>query len=122
MGMPIDPDKHIVVTCGATEAMMASMLTVCDPGDEVIIFSPFYENYGADAILTGAKPVYVQLRPPQYSFDERELRRAFERKPKALVLCNPSNPSGKVFTRAGARCDSPPGRRARRVCHHRRGL
>jgi aspartate/methionine/tyrosine aminotransferase len=100
MGIPIDPDRHIVVTCGATEAMMASMLTVCDPGDEVIIFSPFYENYGADAILTGAKPVYVELRPPQYSFDEKELRRAFARKPKALVLCNPSNPSGKVFTRS----------------------
>ena len=99
MGMPIDPDRHIVVTCGATEAMMASMLTVCDPGDEVIVFSPFYENYGADAILTGAKPVYVELRPPDYTFDEKELRRAFARKPKALVLCNPSNPCGKVFSR-----------------------
>ncbi len=99
MGVPIDPERHIVVTCGATEAMMASMMTVCDPGDEVIIFSPFYENYGADAILTGAKPVYVELRPPGYTFDEKELRRAFTRKPKALVLCNPSNPSGKVFSR-----------------------
>jgi aspartate/methionine/tyrosine aminotransferase len=99
MGMPIDPDRHIVVTCGATEAMMASMLTVCDPGDEVIIFSPFYENYGADAILTGAKPVYVELRPPDYTFDAGELRKAFMRRPKALVLCNPSNPSGKVFSR-----------------------
>ncbi len=99
MGMSIDPDRHIVVTCGATEAMMASMLTVCDPGDEVIVFSPFYENYGADAILTGAKPVYVELRPPDYAFDAGELRQAFMRRPKALVLCNPSNPSGKVFSR-----------------------
>jgi aspartate/methionine/tyrosine aminotransferase len=99
MGIPLDPDRHLVVTCGATEAMMAAMLTVCDPGDEVIIFSPFYENYGADAILTGATPVYVPLRPPDFTFDEGELRRAFQRRPKALVLCNPSNPSGKVFTR-----------------------
>lgn len=99
MGIPIDPDRHIVVTCGATEAMMASLMTVCDPGDVVVIFSPFYENYGADAILTGAKPVYVPLHPPSYSFDYAELRRAFERRPKALILCNPSNPSGKVFAR-----------------------
>jgi len=99
MGIPVDPDRHLVVTCGATEAMMASMLTVCDPGDEVIVFSPFYENYGADAILTGARPVYVALRPPDFTFDPGELRRAFERRPKALVLCNPSNPCGKVFTR-----------------------
>ena len=99
MGIPIDPDRHIVVTCGATEAMMAAMMTVCDPGDEVIVFSPFYENYGADAILTGATPVYVPLRPPDFTFDEQELRRAFQRRPKALVLCNPSNPSGKVFSR-----------------------
>jgi aminotransferase len=99
MDIPIDPDRHIVVTCGATEAMMAAMMTVCDPGDEVIVFSPFYENYGADAILTGATPVYVPLRPPDFTFDEAELRRAFQRRPKALVLCNPSNPSGKVFSR-----------------------
>ena len=100
MGMDIDPDRNIVVTCGATEAMMASLMTICDPGDEVIVFSPFYENYGADAILTGARPVYVELRPPDFTFDPGELRAAFERRPKALVLCNPSNPSGKVFTRA----------------------
>ena len=99
MGIPLDPDRHLVVTCGATEAMMAVMLTVCDPGDEVIVFSPFYENYGADAILTGAKPLYVELRPPDFTFDPSELRRAFERRPRALVLCNPSNPCGKVFTR-----------------------
>jgi aminotransferase len=99
-GLPVDPDRHIVVTCGSTEAMMAAMLTVCDPGDRVIVFSPFYENYGADAILSGAEPIYVPLRPPDFAFDPAELRRAFERRPKALILCNPANPSGKVFTRA----------------------
>jgi aspartate/methionine/tyrosine aminotransferase len=100
MGIDIDPEKHLVVTCGATEAMMAAMMTVCDPGDRVIIFSPFYENYGADAILTGAVPVYVPLDPPDFSFDQGALERAFRQKPKALVLCNPSNPCGKVFTAA----------------------
>lgn len=99
MGIPLDPDRNIVVTCGSTEAMMTAMMTVADPGDEVIVFSPFYENYGADAILSGARPVFVPLHPPEYRFDREELRRAFERKPKALVLCNPSNPSGRVFSR-----------------------
>lgn len=99
MGMPIDPESHIVVTCGSTEAMMAGMMTACNPGDKVIVFSPFYENYVADTILSGAEPIYVALRPPQFNFDPEELRRAFEQKPKALILCNPSNPSGKVFTR-----------------------
>ncbi|HET6449850.1 MAG TPA: aminotransferase class I/II-fold pyridoxal phosphate-dependent enzyme [Spirochaetia bacterium] len=103
-GIPLDPDRHLVVTCGATEAMMASLMTVCDPGDEVIVFSPFYENYGADAILTGARPLYVPLSPPDYRFDEQELARAFQRRPRALVLCNPSNPSGRVFTRAELEC------------------
>ncbi|KAB2954244.1 aminotransferase class I/II-fold pyridoxal phosphate-dependent enzyme [Heliorestis acidaminivorans] len=98
MNLPIDPEKNIVVTCGSTEAMMVAMMTVCDPGDKVIVFSPFYENYVADTILTGAEPIYVPLRPPAYNFDEAELRRAFEQKPKALILCNPANPSGKVFS------------------------
>jgi aminotransferase len=98
MGIDIDPEKHVVVTCGATEAMMAAMMTVCDPGDRVIIFSPFYENYGADAILTGAVPLYVPLNPPDFSFHQATLERAFQQKPKALVLCNPSNPCGKVFS------------------------
>ena len=99
-GVPLDPEAHVVVTCGSTEAMMAAMMAACNPGDRVVIFSPFYENYGADTILTGAEPVYVPLRPPDFSFDPQELRRAFEEhRPKALVLCNPSNPSGKVFTR-----------------------
>ncbi|MDD5712350.1 MAG: aminotransferase class I/II-fold pyridoxal phosphate-dependent enzyme [Smithellaceae bacterium] len=98
MHVPLDPDAHIVVTCGSTEAMMTAMMTVCNPGEKVIIFSPFYENYGADTILSGANPIYVPLHPPEFSFDRDELRRAFEMRPKALVLCNPSNPSGKVFT------------------------
>lgn len=99
MGIPIDPDANIAVTCGATEAMMAAMMSVVNPGDEVVVFSPFYENYGADAILSGATPIYVPLVPPDFSFDRSTLRAAFQRKPKALILCNPSNPTGKVFTR-----------------------
>jgi len=99
MGLPLDPDAHFVVTCGSTEAMMVAMMTACNPGDKVIVFSPFYENYVADTILSGAEPIYVALRPPDFAFDPDELCRAFAQKPKALVLCNPSNPSGKVFTR-----------------------
>ena len=99
-GLPIDPDANLVVTCGSTEAMMAAMMTACNPGDKAIIFSPFYENYVADTILSGAEPIYVPLRPPDFAFDPAELRRAFEQRPKALILCNPSNPTGKVFTRA----------------------
>ena len=99
-GLPIDPDAHLVVTCGSTEAMMAAMMTACNPGDKVVVFSPFYENYVADTILSGAEPIYVPLRPPDFAFDPAELRRAFEQRPKALILCNPSNPTGKVFTRA----------------------
>src|SRR5438874_5103954 len=99
MGMEIDPQENIVVTCGSTEAMMVAMMTACNPGDKVIVFSPFYENYAADAILCGAEPIHVTLHPPDFSFDPDEIKRAFEEKPKALVLCNPANPSGKVFTR-----------------------
>lgn len=99
MGIPIDPDKHIVTTCGSTEAMMAAMMTVANPGDKVVIFSPFYENYGADTILSGAQPIYVPLKPPAFNFDPEELEDAFRQHPKALILCNPSNPCGKVFTR-----------------------
>jgi aminotransferase len=99
MGISLDPDRHLVVTCGSTEAMMVAMMTACNPGDSVVVFSPFYENYGADAILTGARPIYVPLRPPDFTFDPAELRAAFQQRPKALILCNPSNPSGKVFTR-----------------------
>lgn len=99
MGIPIDPDTQIVVTCGSTEAMMAAMMTVANPGDKVIVFSPFYENYGADTVLCGADPIYVPLVPPDYHFDPNVLEDAFRQHPKALVLCNPSNPSGKVFSR-----------------------
>ena len=99
MGIHIDPKENIVVTCGSTEAMMAAMMSVCNIGDKVIVFSPFYENYTADTVLSGSKPIYVELKPPTFTFDKNELRRAFEQKPKALVLCNPSNPTGKVFTR-----------------------
>jgi aminotransferase len=98
MGLPIDPATQIVVTCGSTEAMMAAMMTVVNPGDKVIVFSPFYENYTADTILSGADVIYVHLRPPHFGFDVNELEAAFKQKPKALILCNPSNPLGKVFT------------------------
>ena len=99
MGMEIDPDTEIVVTCGSTEAMMCAMMPVTDPGDRVVIFSPFYENYAADTILCGAEPVYVPLNPPDFGFDPEVLEDAFRGGAKALVLCNPSNPCGKVFTR-----------------------
>ena len=98
MGRTIDPNGEIVVTCGSTEAMMAAMMTVANPGDKVIVFSPFYENYGADAILSGAEPIYVPLYPPEFHFNADELEAAFKQHPKALILCNPSNPCGKVFT------------------------
>ena len=98
MGRTIDPNGEIVVPCGSTEAMMAAMMTVANPGDKVIVFSPFYENYGADTILSGAEPIYVPLHPPEFHFNVDELEAAFQQDPKALILCNPSNPCGKVFT------------------------
>lgn len=98
MGIPVDPNSEIVTTCGGTEAMMAAMMTICNPGDKVAIFSPFYENYGADTILSGAEPVYIPLVPPKYNFDPEKLEDAFRAVAKALILCNPSNPCGKVFT------------------------
>lgn len=97
-GVECEADRHLVVTCGSTEAMLASMLSVCNRGDKVIVFSPFYENYGADAILSGATPIFVHLEPPNWNFDPEELRRAFAQGVKAVVLCNPSNPTGRVFT------------------------
>ena len=99
MGRTIDPNSEIVVTCGSTEAMMTAMMTVTNPGDKVVIFSPFYENYDADTILTGAEPIYVPLTPPEFTFDPEVLENVFRQHPKALILCNPSNPCGKVFTR-----------------------
>ena len=109
-GVPVDPDRNLVVTCGSTEAMMVAMMTACNPGDRVVVFSPFYENYAADAILSGAEPVFVPLRPPSFAFDRAELESAFATNPKAIVVCNPSNPCGKVFTREellyiGALCE-----------------
>ena len=98
-GYEIDPETQVVVTCGGTEAMMAAMMTVCNPGDKVIVFSPFYENYGADAILSGAEPIYVPLVPPMFNYDSKVLEDAFRQHPKAIIVCNPSNPCGKVFTR-----------------------
>lgn len=100
MGRTIDPNREIVATCGSTEAMMCAMMTVTNPGDKVVVFSPFYENYGADTILSGAEPIYVPLTPPSFTFDPEVLEDAFRQHPKALVLCNPSNPCGRVFTRA----------------------
>lgn len=99
MDLDLDSNKNIVITCGSTEAMMAAMMSVCDPNDKVIVFSPFYENYGADTILCGANPIYVPLHPPVFNFDREELENAFKQNPKALILCNPSNPCGKVFSK-----------------------
>lgn len=95
----IDPEKEVVVTCGSTEAMMCAMMTVCNPKDQVLVFSPFYENYGADAILSGAKPIYIPLVPPTYSFDLQLIEDGFKQGAKAIIICNPSNPCGKVFTK-----------------------
>lgn len=99
MNLDLDSNKNIVITCGSTEAMMAAIMSVCDPNDKVIVFSPFYENYGADTILCGADPIYVPLHPPVFNFDKEELENAFKQNPKALILCNPSNPCGKVFSK-----------------------
>lgn len=98
-GNTTNPEENVVVTCGGTEAMMASMMAITNPSDKIIIFSPFYENYKADAILSRAEPIFVKLNPPNFDFDIDELENAFKQNPKAIILCNPSNPSGKVFTR-----------------------
>jgi aminotransferase len=103
--LQVDPDRHVTVCCGATEAMMATMMAIVDPGDEVIVFEPFYENYGPDAILSGATPRFVKLREPKapgagWTFDEDELGAAFSDKTRAIVINTPNNPTGKVFTRA----------------------
>src|ERR687886_624459 len=100
LGIEIDPETEITVTCGSTEGMIAAMMATVDPGEEVIIFEPFYENYAPDAILSDAVPRYVPLRPPDWSFDPEELSAAFNEKTKAIIICNPNNPTGKVFTRA----------------------
>jgi aspartate/methionine/tyrosine aminotransferase len=99
LGLSIDPETEITVTCGSTEGMIAAMMATVDPGDEVIVFEPFYENYGPDAILSDARPRYVPLRAPDWTFDREELRAAFNERTKAVIICNPNNPTGKVFTR-----------------------
>lgn len=99
IGREIDPETEIVVTCGGTEAMMCAMMTICNPGDKVLVFSPFYENYGADAILSGADPIYIPLVPPEYNFDMSLVEKGFQQGAKAIIVCNPSNPCGKVFSR-----------------------
>src|SRR5438270_9025697 len=98
-GRQVDPDAEVTVACGATEAMIAAMLATVDPGEEVIVFEPFYENYGPDCILSGAVPRFVTLRPPAWSFDEAELRAAFGSRTRAIVVNTPHNPTGKVFSR-----------------------
>jgi aminotransferase len=98
LGLEIDPETEITVTCGSTEGMIAAMMATVDPGEEVIVFEPFYENYAPDAILSDAKPRHVPLRAPDWSFDRDELRRTFNEKTKAIIVCNPNNPTGKVFT------------------------
>jgi aminotransferase len=97
--MDVDEEREIAVTCGATEAMIASILAIVDPGDEVVVFEPFYENYGPDAILAGAVPRFVALRPPDWTFDPGELAAAFTDRTRAIILNTPNNPTGKVFTR-----------------------
>jgi aminotransferase len=99
LGLSIDPETEITVTCGSTEGMIAAMMGCVDPGEEVILFEPFYENYAPDAILSDARPRYVALRAPDWTFDPEELRAAFNQKTKAIIICNPNNPTGKVFTR-----------------------
>jgi aspartate/methionine/tyrosine aminotransferase len=104
-GIDVNPEKEITVCCGSTEAMISTLLAVCNRGDEIVVFEPFYENYGPDAVLSGAKPKFVKLRPSseeggEWTFEETELRRAFDRHTKAIILNTPNNPTGKVFTRA----------------------
>ena len=100
LGLDVDPETELTVTCGSTEGMIAAMMATVDPGEEVVVFEPFYENYAPDAILSDAKPRYVPLRAPDWSFDPDELRAAFNANTKAIIVCNPNNPTGKVFTRA----------------------
>jgi aspartate/methionine/tyrosine aminotransferase len=99
-GVRVDPEREITICCGSTEAMMSSMMAIINPGDEVVVFEPYYENYGPDAILSGATPRFVKLRPPDWSYDEKELAAAFGPRTKAIILNTPNNPTGKVFTRA----------------------
>src|SRR5438067_8592401 len=98
-GRDVDADAQVTVSCGATEAMIAAMLAAVDPGDEVIVFEPFYENYGPDCVISGAVPRFIALRPPDWTFDHDELRRAFNTRTRAIVINTPPNPTGKVYSR-----------------------
>jgi aminotransferase len=98
MQREIDPETQVVVTCGGTEAMMSVVMSVCNPGDKIMVFSPFYENYSADAILSGAEPIFIPLVPPTYEFDINLIEDGFKQGAKAIIVCNPSNPCGKVFS------------------------
>ena len=120
--MEVDPEREITVTCGATEAMAAVFLALVDPGDEVIVFEPFYENYGPDAILAGATPVFVPLERPDWTLDPDRLRAAFTKRTKAIIVNTPHNPTGRVFTRDEIDADRRAVHRARRVGDHRRDL
>src|SRR5215472_2475576 len=99
-GVRVDPEREITICCGSTETMMSSMMAIINPGDEIVVFEPFYENYGPDAILSGATPRFVKLSPPDWCFNEEELAAAFGPHTKAIILNTPNNPTGKVFTRA----------------------
>ena len=122
-GVPVDPEREVTVTCGSTEAMIATLLAVLDPGDEVVVFEPFYENYGPDAILSGAVPRFVKLRPPDWTFDPRRAARAPSRRStRAIIVNTPNNPTGKVFTRAELETIAGAVPRARRAGRHRRDL
>jgi aspartate/methionine/tyrosine aminotransferase len=98
-GLRVDPEREITICCGSTEAMMASMMAIINPGDEIVVFEPFYENYGPDAILSGATPRFVKMQPPEWTYDEKELSATFGPRTKAIILNTPNNPTGKVFTR-----------------------
>lgn len=106
-GQTLDPETEIVVTCGGTEALMTAMMAIVDPGDKVILFSPFYEAYATDALLCGAEPIYVSLTGDDYTFDADELEAAFKQRPKAIFICNPSNPCGKVFRKTNCLLSHP---------------
>ncbi|MBZ5562961.1 MAG: aminotransferase class I/II-fold pyridoxal phosphate-dependent enzyme, partial [Acidobacteriia bacterium] len=98
-GLAIDPERETTVCCGATEAMIASLLAIVNPGEEVVVFEPFYENYGPDAIICGAQPCFVRLHPPDWTIDPKELAAAFSARTRAVILNTPNNPTGKVFAR-----------------------
>jgi aspartate/methionine/tyrosine aminotransferase len=98
LNLEVDPERELCVTCGSTEAMLSAMMAITNPEDEVVIFSPYYENYWPDAVLSGAIPKFIELRPPEWSFDRDELAAAFNNRTKAIIICNPNNPTGKVFT------------------------